>query len=119
MKKNLTALGCAILGLAIFSMATTAEARPNYFAAFKKAHPKAKAAAAKKCGVCHPEKSKKVKNDYGKAFGTELGAKKVKDAKKIKEALEKAAKKDSGTKGKTFGDLLDDDKLPGSKRKES
>ena len=69
--------------------------------------------------LCHKHLRKAIhafrRNDYGKAFGTALGpdAKSVKDADKVKAALEKAAKEKSSTEGKTFGDLIKEGKLPG------
>ncbi len=67
------------------------------------------------CAVCHPSKSKKDRNNYGAAMTKALGAKKVKDTAKIKEALEKIAKEKSATEGKTFGDLIKEGELPGTK----
>ena len=105
--------GACLLGLAIAG--NQAEARPNYLKAFTAEYPAVKEAASVKCGVCHPERSKKVRNGYGKAFGGGLGAKKVKDAKKLKAAFSAAAKEPSKTEGKTYGDLLKDGKLPDPK----
>jgi len=112
-KVSLLIAGACLLGVAI--SANQAEARPNYLKAFTAEYPNVTAAKDVKCGVCHPEKSKKVRNDYGKAVGGALGAKKVKDAEKLKEAFAASAKKPSKTEGKTFGDLLKEGKLPDPK----
>jgi hypothetical protein len=64
------------------------------------------------CNVCHMGKSKKMRNDYGKALG-KFVKKEDKDAKeKIQEALDKAAEEKSAD-GKTFGELIKEHQLPG------
>lgn len=72
-----------------------------------------------KCMVCHG-KSKKDKNEYGKAVGkfvTKAKVNELKDdeaarSKYIVEGLTKAAdEKSSG--GKTFGEIIKEGKLPG------
>lgn len=112
MRKALSvALGLALVGGAIIASADRAQARPQYLKAFTTKYPDVKDAAKVKCGVCHPEKSKKVKNDYGKAVGAGVGKKNQKDAEKLKEALMKAeAAKGEG--GKTFGEQLKGGSLP-------
>lgn len=104
-------LACAF----VFSGMQSAEARPNYLKEFTAKYPDVKEAGTQKCNVCHMGKSKKDRNPYGMAVGKALGAKKVKDADKIKEAYGKAEKEKSAVEGKTFGDLLKDGKLPASK----
>ena len=73
-----------------------------------------------KCNVCHVGKSKKDKNEYGKAVGkylTKKGYEEVKaDAaaakKYVNEGLDKAeAEKSAG--GKTYGEMLKAGELPG------
>ena len=66
--------------------------------------------------VCHEEGTddKKKRNNYGDALAKNIG-KNEKDADKIKEAMTKTEKEDSAIKGKTFGDLLKEGKLPASK----
>ncbi|SFH70935.1 hypothetical protein [Planctomicrobium piriforme] len=105
---------CALATLMCVSAPRQAAARPQYLKEFTEKYPKVAAQAMElKCGVCHGEggKNKKTVSDYGKALGTALGAKNVKDVAKIGEGLDEAAKKDAGD-GKTFGDLLADGKLP-------
>jgi hypothetical protein len=80
------------------------------------------AVGSAKCNVCHDanSKSKKDKNEYGKAVGkhlTKKGYEKLKsdpDAvnKYIVEGLEKAASEKSSS-GKTFAELIKEGKLPG------
>jgi len=108
--------GLAIAGLVFVAAARDAQARPKYFATFKETYPKLAEEADKvKCNICHYGDKKTNRNDYGKAIAKSLGedAKNVMDAEKIKEALKKAEKEKSSTEGKTFGDLLNDGKLPG------
>jgi len=107
--------GLAIMGLVLASAARDVQARPKYFAEFKTAYPKLVEAADKeKCNVCHFGDKKTNRNDYGKAVSKSLGedAKNVMDVEKIKEGLKKA-EKEKNADGKTFGDLINDGKLPG------
>ena len=69
-----------------------------------------------KCNVCHVGKTKKVRNDYGKALNTMLTKKDAKDTAKIHESLEKVASmksKPDDAGSPTFGELLLQGKLPG------
>ncbi len=66
------------------------------------------------CALCHPEKDKKVRNNYGAAFGGKLEKKNETDEAKIKEALTKAEGEKSATEGKTFGELIAAGELPGT-----
>ncbi len=117
MRKSATWMVCGLVlaGLMLVSATRTAEARPDYLnKGFLPMYEKTKAEAEKvKCGVCHYGESKKNRNDYGKAVGEALGAPNIKDEAKIKEALKKAEAGKSATDGKTFGDLINDGKLPG------
>lgn len=103
----------AVLGLCLAST-TPAEARPPYLAAFKTEYPAMmEKAEATKCNICHFGDKKSNQNDYAKAFGGKLGAKNVKEAAKIAEALKAAEGEASSTEGKTFGDLIKAGELPG------
>ena len=116
MQKRLTWMVCGLVlgGVVVASMGHEAEARPNYLKEFIGAYPKVKAEAeSSKCLVCHYGDSKKNRNDYGAAFGEALGAPNIKDAAKLAEALKKAEGGKSSVEGKTFGDLINDGKLPG------
>jgi hypothetical protein len=66
------------------------------------------------CAVCHPDKDKKIRNNYGAAFGKALTKKNETDEAKIKEALTKSEGEKSATDGKTFGDLIKAVELPGT-----
>ncbi|MFM7865958.1 MAG: hypothetical protein ACKPHU_17230 [Planctomycetaceae bacterium] len=66
------------------------------------------------CAVCHPDKDKKIRNNYGTEFGKALTKKNESDEAKIKEALTKAEAGKSATEGKTFGDLIKATELPGT-----
>ena len=111
------ALGFAVAGAMLIAGLGKAQARPNFPRAFATQYPKLQAKVkVAKCGVCHPRKNnkkKKIRNNYGKALAKTLDAKKVKDKKKLKAAFEKIEKMPSATKGKTFGDLIKEGKLPG------
>ena len=113
------ALGFAIAGAMLIAGLGKAQARPNFPRAFLTEYPNLKAKIrVAKCGVCHPRKNnakKKKRNNYGQALQKALGAKKVKDKKKLKAAFAKIAKLKSATKGKTFGDLIKAGELPGKK----
>ena len=100
--------------VAALAITAEAQARPDYLnKGFTPAYPALKAEIeTAKCGICHGS-DKKVRNDYGKAFGAALGEPKVTDVEKIKAALKKAEAEKSSTEGKTFGDLIKDGKLPG------
>lgn len=97
---------------------TDAVARPKYVAVANATYP----ALAEKhgtdgkltCAVCHPEKDKKIRNNYGKAVGGKLEKKNETDEEKIKEALTKAEAEKSATEGKTYGDLIKAGELPGT-----
>jgi hypothetical protein len=120
MKKMFSKAGLVVAGallvVAAFALTSNqAEARPNYNKAFMAKYPDLAAAKEAKCGVCHEGMDKKVRNDYGKAFGTALGKKKATDGGEIDAALDKAAGDPSAIEGKTFGDLIKDGKLPASK----
>jgi hypothetical protein len=69
-----------------------------------------------KCNVCHTGKTKKVRNEYGKALDELLDKKTdIKDIPKIQAALEKVSTLKSDPKdpaSPTFGELLEQGKLP-------
>lgn len=118
MKTNLSMAGFLTLAGAValaVCLGSSADARPNYNKAFQAKYPDLEAAKTAKCGVCHEGMDKKVRNDYGKAFGKDLAGKKVMDADQINGALDKVAGEASAVDGKTFGDLIKDGKLPNTK----
>ncbi|HEY5313427.1 MAG TPA: hypothetical protein VIK18_12950 [Pirellulales bacterium] len=120
MKTNLSMAGFLTLAGAVavavcLGFGSSADARPNYNKAFQAKFPDLEAAKMAKCGVCHEGKDKKVRNDFGKAFGKDLDGKKVMDADKINAALDKVATEPSAIDGKTYGDLIKDGKLPNTK----
>ena len=92
----------------------TAEARPQYFETFKKTYkPVEEAAEEKRCAVCHGAGKKTERNTYGEAIVKALGEEKnVKEADAIEKALRGVEEKESGVEGKTFGDLINEGKLP-------
>jgi hypothetical protein len=108
-------VNAVVAGTALLLFSRPVQARPQYNKEFWARYEKEVGTQAEsvKCGACHFGKEKKNRNDYGKAIGTAIGEKDVKDVEKIKEALDKAAKDKSSVEGKTFGDLIKDGKLPG------
>ena len=105
----------AVAGAVWLSLPTpNAEARPQYFEQFKKSYESLTTAAEeKKCGVCHGMGKKTERNTYGKAIVAALGdSKNVKELKEVEKAIKAAESKESSTKGKTFGELIKEGKLP-------
>ncbi|MEO2033226.1 MAG: hypothetical protein ABGZ35_14180 [Planctomycetaceae bacterium] len=103
--------------------AEQADARPAFLGVFKKTYPElAKSKEVKvKCAVCHSSKDadgetnkkKKARNNYGVRLKMELGKKNEKDKEKIAMAIKKIEGEKSLVKDKTFGDLINEGKLPG------
>jgi hypothetical protein len=76
----------------------------------------AEAYAKAKCNVCHVGATKKKRNSYGQALNTMITKKDIKDKGKIQDALDKAAKmksKEGDDSSPTFGELIEQGKLPG------
>ncbi len=127
MKKFVVTL---VLGTLAFAVCLgSAQARPPYAKEFGAKYVEGnkdtkftEAVAAAKCNVCHDakSKSKKDRNEYGKALSEHLSEadfKKLKDdaealKKKIIEALEKT-EADKNAAEKTYGDLIKAGQLPG------
>lgn len=113
MKKVAVLCALAFVTAMVVSASREAEARPQYLKGFATEYEGLKdKVEEKKCGVCHPAKSKKVKNDYGVALGKAIGAKNEKDAEKIKAALGKAGE-EKNADGKTFKSIIEGGDLPG------
>jgi hypothetical protein len=64
------------------------------------------------CGICHPGKSKKERNEYGKALNKLVTKMDKDDAKKIADAI-KSTESEKNAAGKTFGELIKAGMLPG------
>jgi len=107
-------VSAAALAMVIVSAAQDVQARPGYTNPFKEAYPNLNEKVGEaKCNVCHFGSKKTDRNDYGVALSEALGAKNVKDAAKITEALKAVESKPSSTEGKTFGELIKAGELPG------
>jgi hypothetical protein len=79
----------------------------------------AAAVANVKCNVCHVGKTKKVRNEYGKALNTLITKKDAKNLEKIQDALAKAAgmkSNPSDPNSPTFGELIEKGQLPGGEQ---
>ena len=123
MKKAGLLLLCGVFAVALVALTNAVDARPQY----KKEHD-AKYKGSKiesalkeaKCGSCHYGKSKKNRNDYGKALSkagltkdkfTELKSDKEALSAHIKKALEKVLE---GDEGKKFAEKIKAGELPGT-----
>jgi len=116
MMKAALVMAAGLFGLALLLTASMdAQARPNYLPVLKKTYPDLKELDTVKCGVCHPEKDKKVRSNYGMAVGKGLSEKNLKDEAKIVEALRSAEAAPSAIPGMTFGDLIKGGALPTKK----
>lgn len=94
-------------------IAPTADARPLYKTEFEKMYPKVKEKNKKiSCSLCHPEKSKKVRNHYASALGEALKKKNEKDKKKIQAAMRDIEDKRCPKASSTFGERLKEGSIP-------
>ncbi len=122
MRKFIAGVCCLTFVMACATQ--TADARPKYYKYFKELYPDVENLSKTKCFICHTDKKKKKNNDYGNALKEilkeNLGeeAENVKDMDQIKKALKAAEAKKSKVEGKTFGDLLKENKLPGEDKRE-
>lgn len=118
MQNVLTLRKVSLFGAALavaMVMSGQAEARPQYLKAFAAKYQNLLSQAKKqKCAVCHCGKTKKMRNDYGKALMKHVGKKNQKDKAIINAALGKAEKDKKPATKKTFGDLIKAGKLPGT-----
>jgi hypothetical protein len=64
------------------------------------------------CAICHVGKTKKERNDYGKALNKLVTKMDKDDTKKIAESI-KAIEGEKNAAGKTFGELIKAGTLPG------
>ena len=122
MKKfGVTLLVAVALALGFSSQAS---AIPGFKKAFDDRYPALKGVSEEqKCNLCHFGKSKKNKNDYGKALAELLKKDNYKDervkaeADKVKAEYDEAFKKVEAAKSKTgdtFGERLKAGKAPGT-----
>ncbi|WP_145112531.1 hypothetical protein [Gimesia panareensis] len=107
--------GLAIAGLTLICGEKQVEARPNFKKIWAETYPNSKMLISKKCGICHPGKTKKEKSAYGEAVGKGLDKRKETDKDKIVKAIKAAAKMPSPVEGKTFGDFIEKDEMPPAK----
>ena len=110
---------CLFAGVlaAAVSLATVgpADARPQYQKGFGEEYPGLKAEVDRvRCDACHCAKDKKARNDYGEALRKALKVKNEKRLDVVRQAMRAVEKEPSGEEGKTFGDLIDEGRLPGT-----
>lgn len=104
----------ALLFVCGISAASHAEARPEYNKVFWEHYAKQLGTQSAKCAACHSRPDKKSRNNYANVLKTKLGASNIKDRDQIRSALDETAKEPSALSGKTFGDLINEGKLPGT-----
>ena len=119
-------LGISMGMLPMLWSGSTAQAHPQFKKEFDKKYVKkppttdqekmfSEAASKAKCNTCHKGKDKKGRNSYGEALAKLLTKKDRKDVPKINSALvevEKAHSKTDDPTSPTFGDLIQQGKLP-------
>lgn len=123
--RKVTAASAALMllvGVAVWSVERTADARPQHKKEWDAKYLKEGTAIHKalggksNCNLCHQgAKSKKVRNDYGKALEPLLGMANQKDAAIVQKALDDAAAQKSKADddaSKTFGELIEEGTLP-------
>jgi len=64
-----------------------AEARPMYLAVFRELYLSRLSPVKINCALCHPGRSKRDMNRYGKALEEALGEKNVKDRERVRQAM--------------------------------
>jgi CxxC motif-containing protein (DUF1111 family) len=116
-----------IVGAIAMLAISSAYARPQFNAEFKAKYIKpdgtekekmlAEAYNKVKCNTCHGKNEmgkddKKVRNAYGQALNKLLTKEDVKNKDKIQKALTEVEEKKAKEDGPTFGELLNDGKLP-------
>lgn len=117
--KTRTSIACGLAVAVAWSVIgiESAQARPQYKVSFEQEYPEVSEKNGTEgkvtCFVCHPEKDKKKRNNYGEALTKSLGKPNAKDKEEISKALVKTEAEKSAVDGKTFGDLLKEGKLPG------
>lgn len=92
-------------------LAPDAQARPAYKGVFEKLYAKVAKNQKISCAVCHPKKSKKVRNHYAEALGEEV-ASNEKDKKKIEDAMRAIEDEACPDGGKTWGERLEKGSVP-------
>lgn len=104
----------ALVGTVIVSTNPHAEARPQYLKHFGEAYPGLEEPLKEtKCGLCHTPGSKKERIAYGDALLKALkDGENIKDAKQVTDALRATEGMPSSTMGTTFGQLIQEGKLP-------
>ena len=117
MRKVLSVAVICLFAVSMFQ--SGAEGRAQYRGEFAKKYAKELGKTKVTCGACHLDggKNKKKRNNYGAALGAAVVKKNQKDKAIIGKALDAAAKKESHIKGKSFGDLIKEGKLPGEPEK--
>ncbi|MAT16654.1 MAG: hypothetical protein CMJ46_15450 [Planctomyces sp.] len=118
---SMSVIAGLLVAMTVVMTSNSVEARPKYKAVITKTYKDSEEIKKAGCAVCHPPKedgkgvNPKMRNPYGVAVGKALGEENVKEDEKIEAALEKAAAEKSAVEDKTFGDLIEDGKLPFTK----
>ncbi|MFO0820444.1 MAG: hypothetical protein U1A77_21035 [Pirellulales bacterium] len=125
MKKLGLVLVASMFAAVLVAMSTSSShATPVFKKQFEEKYPALKSVTdEQKCNLCHYGKSKKNKNDYGKALGELLKKDNYKDERvkaepeKVKAEFEAAFTKVEAAKskgGETFGERIKAGKAPGT-----
>lgn len=105
----------AVVAAASLAVVGPADARPQYQKGFGEEYPGLKAEIDRvRCDACHCAKDKKTRNDYGEALRKALKVKNEKRLDVVRQAMRAVEKEPSAVGGKTFGDLIDEGRLPGA-----
>lgn len=108
-------LATAFLAAASLAVVRPADARPQYQKGFAEEYPALEAETLRvRCDACHCSKDRKARNDYGAALHKALKVKNVKRPDVVRQAMREVEKEPSAVEGKTFGDLIDEGRLPGT-----
>ena len=97
----------ALMVLAAFC--SPAHARPQHKTMFQRRFETRRAEVKATCAVCHPARSKKMRNAFGMALREELGRKNVKEPDVILAALDKAALATDPNSKRPFIELIKQD----------
>ena len=124
MRKGVFILVCGVLALSVSP--NRASAVKEFLDQFKGKYTKPEGTEEEKeyaalvgkagCFVCHEGKNRKNRNPYGKELSKLLKKTDKKDKEKIQQSLDKVAEEKSA-EGTTYGELIEEHKLPGGEPK--
>ena len=112
-----TRICAAVLAFYASLPGSVVQGRPTYLKVFKTSYEQEYRNSPEtiSCTVCHVGEKKQNRNNYGDAIANTTESKNEKDAVKLEKTLREVEKLPSAIPGKTFGDLIREGRLPGSK----